>query len=120
MRFEGRDLKPYAEPVSATELKEGSVYFSVTYVDDEMHIPTMETLVFIGRELDENDSGRLYFQDIDSYRKGIRYESATDDDHVTFFECSEDELNNIFEYEQALDVLMRCSLKKKKIGSDSN
>lgn len=113
VRFEERELKPYAEPVSASDLKEDVVYFSVTFVDDEMHIPTMETLVFVGRDLEENDSGKLYFQDIDSYREGIRHESATEDDHVTFFECSEDELNNIFEYEQALDVLMRCSLRRR-------
>ena len=133
VRFEGRELKPYAEPVSASDLKEGAVYFSVTFVDDEMHIPTMETLVFLGRDLvipglavdlqpmetlvfpgrdlDENDSGSLYFQDIYSYQAGIRYESATGDDYVTFYECSEGDLGAIFEYEQALDVLMRCSLR---------
>lgn len=113
MHFEARDLKPYAEPVLAGNLKAGSVYFSITFVDDEMHIPAMETLVFVGKNLEENDSARVYFQDIDSYREGIRYESATEDDHATFFECADNELNNVFEYEQALDVLMRCLLKRK-------
>lgn len=109
MRFEDRHLKPYAEPISATELKEGTVYFSVTFVDDAMCIPIMETLVFIGKK----EKGYLQFQDVESYRRGVRYDSATDDDQATFFQCFDDELKNIFEYEHALDVLMHCSLRRK-------
>jgi hypothetical protein len=51
MRFESRELKPYAEPVVAAELKEGSVYFAVTFADEDTLIPTMETVVFVGRDL---------------------------------------------------------------------
>jgi hypothetical protein len=116
MHFEERELKPYAEPVLVTELKEGSVYFSVTFVDDNMLIPAMETIVFVGRALNKNDTDGIYFQDVDSYRRGVRYNSATDDDHATFFKCSEDELNNIFEFEHALEVLMRCSLRLREIN----
>jgi hypothetical protein len=115
MRFEERELKPYAEPVSATELKRGSVYFSVTFVDNDMHIPIMQPLVFVGKNFHENDTRSLNFQDIDSYQQGICYDSATDDDHATFFECSEGALNNIFEYEHALEVLMLCSLRRRGI-----
>jgi len=39
VRFEARELEPYAEPVSADELAEGEVYFSVRYVDEEMAVP---------------------------------------------------------------------------------
>jgi len=113
MRFEARELKPYAEPVPEAELKEGSVYFAVNYFDDEMLIPNMETLVFAGRDLADGDLGRLYFQDLGSYREGVRYESATEDDHAAFFTCPEGHANHIFEYEQALNELMRCSLGRK-------
>ena len=34
MHFEGRELKPYAEPVSKSELREGETYFAVNYVDN--------------------------------------------------------------------------------------
>ena len=115
MRFEKRELKPYAEHVSLSDLKESLVYFSVTFVDDDMHIPVMEPLVFVGRNLHEKDAGRLYFQDVDSYRRGVRYQSASGNDYATFFECSEDELSNIFEYEHALETLMRCSLRRRGI-----
>jgi len=33
MRFEARELKPYAEPVSASDLKEGAVYFFVNFAE---------------------------------------------------------------------------------------
>jgi len=116
MRFEGRELKPYAEPVSASELKEGGVYFSVTFADDDMSIPIIQTLVFIGRNMDESDADQMYFQDIDSYQQGVRYESATEEDHAVFIRCSKDELNSVFEYEHALDVLMRCSLRRRGLA----
>ena len=77
MRFEERELPSYAQPVSSADLKEGTVYFTVNYIDDDLLIPTVETIVFIGRDLQPGDSGRVYFQDIDSYGRGVRYESAT-------------------------------------------
>ena len=73
MRFEERELQPYAEPVSAIELQEGSVYFAVTFVDEDMLIPIMATLVFVGRNLEPGDIRKVYFQDVHSYRAGIRY-----------------------------------------------
>jgi hypothetical protein len=71
--FEGRELKEYAEPVLANELREGEIYFSVNYVDDDMLIPVMETVVFIGRNLEPGDVGQVYFQDVESHREGVRY-----------------------------------------------
>ena len=62
MRFPERELKPYAEPVLATDLNEGSVYFLVTFVDNDLHIPVIETLVFVGK----GDDGLLQFQDVQS------------------------------------------------------
>src|SRR5689334_10164085 len=71
--FEGRELKPYAEPVAPKELKKGVAYFTVIFADEEMLIPIVETFVFIGRNLQSHDVGHLYFQDVHSYRDGVRY-----------------------------------------------
>ena len=46
--WEGRDLKPDAEPISPTELQEGGFYFALKYADEDRNIPVMETLMFIG------------------------------------------------------------------------
>ena len=78
MRFEERELKSYAEPVTPNLLTEGEAYFSIQFADEDMLIPIMETWVIAGRKLDPADAvGHLYFQDLESYRQGIRYDSAT-------------------------------------------
>ncbi len=111
MRFEERELKPYAEPVSAEDLQEGTVYFSLHFLDEEMLVPIVEPVVFIGRDLDDGHAG-LYFQDADSYRKGIRFGSAAGAEDANFtFGASP---NHIFEFEHALDRLMVCALKRRE------
>lgn len=115
MRFEERELKPYAEPVNAQTLRQGEIYFSVQFADEEMLIPIMEAWVFAGRSLDAENhaASRLYFQDVESYRQGVRYD-ADAAEIATFQIQEEDAINHIFEYECALDGLMRCSLRRRQ------
>jgi len=42
MRFEARELKHFAVPVSPEELRSGETYFAVLFVDDHRLIPTPE------------------------------------------------------------------------------
>lgn len=113
MRFEARELKPYAEPVASKDLLVEAIYFSVQFVDDEMLIPELEPLVFIGRDLSPGDHGTLDFQDAGSYRQGIRFESNETED-AAFFAQGENAINHIFEYERALDLLLTCSIRRNK------
>ena len=114
MRFEERDLKPYAQPVTAKVLEQGRVYFSVQFADDNMLIPIMETWVFAGRNLDPEDTeNHLYFQDVESYLQGIRYDTATDED-ATFQVALEENTKHFFDYEYALEELLKCSLRRRK------
>jgi hypothetical protein len=117
MFFAARELTPYAESVSADHLRQGSVYFSVHYVDDKLLIPLMDTLVFIGKDLESGDSGQVYFQDVESYRSGVRYGQAAEGVAAQFFSGSENEVGHLFEYQQALEELMRCSLRRQELGS---
>src|SRR5262245_19860284 len=114
MRFEERELKPYAEPISTTELKEGKVYFSLNFADRDMLIPFLEPLVFIGRNLNSDDVETvLYFQNCESYLNGVRFQSATTQDLEMSFQCgTENQMRHIFEYEHALDGLMLCALRR--------
>jgi len=114
MLFEQRELKSYAEPISEGELQEESVYFFVSFVDEEMLIPTMETVVYVGRNLEADDVDQVYFQDIASFRSGVRYESACEGDDAVFNSGSQNELGHVFEYEHALDVLLACSIRRGK------
>jgi len=114
IHFEEREIKPYAEPVSATELRVGEVYFFVNYVD-HLLTPMMETVVFIGRDLEEGDVGLLYFQDVRSYRQGVSYESTTKgNSKATLYAALENQTSHIFEYEHALDELLGCWLRRRK------
>jgi|SRR5215813_7064 len=124
MYFEERELKPYAEPVSTSELREGTTYFAVNYVPGDMLIPIMETLVFIGRNLDIGDVGKVYFQDVRSYRQGIRHDTDPSDEgyasdvNAEIFCGPENQVSHIFEYEQALDNLIKCSLRRMKLDTE--
>ena len=116
MRFETRELKEHSEPVAVERLREGTTYFSLSFLDKEMLVPTLEPVVFVGCNLEPDDEERLfYFQDADSYRAGIRYhanEPDADDADATFYSGAVP--SHIFEYEHALDLLLVCSLRRKK------
>lgn len=113
MRIE-RKLKPYAEPISADELVEGRTYFLVNFIDKDGLIPTVETMVYVGKNLETTDTNQVYFQDVESYGRGIRYGSTEDGECASFQTGSADELGHVFDYEHALDVLLACSVRRKK------
>ena len=62
VRFAARKLKPYGKYVKPSGLVEGEIYYTVHFLDDQMLVPELNTLVFIGRNLERADSGRLYFR----------------------------------------------------------
>jgi hypothetical protein len=65
--------------------------------------------VFVGkRKTDEKEN--LYFQDIQSYRRGVRFDSPEAEEEATF-ETGAGRF--MFEYERALDVLMSCALRRR-------
>lgn len=114
MQFEARDLMPYAEPVRSGSLREGEVYFSIQYADENMLVPVIETLVFAGRNLDNKDPELMYFQDAESYLQGIRH-GSDEPESASFQLGREGKINHIFEYEHALEELMKCSLRRRKL-----
>jgi hypothetical protein len=116
--FEGRELPSYAEPISSDDLKVGSVYFIVNYVDSNALIPTMLTVVFIGKNLDQKAEESYFFQDIDSYNEGVPYDFECENHNsavANFYKCGEYEINGIYDFEHALEELMRCSLARRVV-----
>lgn len=126
MRFEGRDLKPYADHVRPADLTVGHVYFRVRCLDKDMAVPEREPLVFIGRDLHPEGPG-LYYQDAESWLVGERadassfdpFELSDDADGLTWimdgkwFEMErEREYASVQEFDQALDSLLRCSIRR--------
>ena len=74
MRFGEKELTSFAEPVSEDLLTEGQMYFSVQYIEDGLLTPTMRPLVFVGKYVASDGLSRFRFQDVSSYRRGIRYD----------------------------------------------
>jgi hypothetical protein len=113
MRFE-RELTTYAEPVPKGKFKKGDVYFSVQYADENMLRPIVETLICLGKDrTGGDDSNRVQFQNIESYHQGMRRETSNAGD-ATFQSVVDGKANHIFEYEKALDELLRCALRRQK------
>jgi hypothetical protein len=113
-RFEARELPTYADPVSVDELREGAVYFFVNFADKEMLIPTIDTVVYVGENLEADDVDQVYFQDIDSFNRGVQYGTENDGEHAIFQCGSRNELGHVFTFEQALNELLKCSLRRKR------
>jgi hypothetical protein len=112
--FEARHLEQFSEPITGSRLKQNAIYFALNFADKDLTIPHLEPVVFIGRNLDSGDEGAiLYFQDLESYQQGIRYHSKENNETV-FQRGSESEFRYIFEYERALDELMKCALRRRQ------
>jgi hypothetical protein len=107
-----RELKPYAEPIALDQLTKGLVCFAVRFVDDEMLVPEMTALVYVGKNLDEGDTESYSFQDFGSFKDGDDFDSPSE--RIIRFKYSVDGLNGIYDFEHALEVLLRCSLRRNK------
>jgi hypothetical protein len=114
MYFEGRELKPYGEPVKTADLIVGEVYFRVSYIDQDIVIPELLPLVFIGRDLSPEHQG-LCFQDAESFLAGQRWDDGRDDaDSAGGWIETETEgtYSSVYEFDKALDLLLACSLRR--------
>lgn len=112
MHFAARELKSCAEPITPDALVVGQVYFSVQYDDRDMLAPVVEALVFIGNNLEPGPDGvGHYFQDAGSHLAGVRY-ADDDQQHARFFRQAPGQVKHVFEFERALDELLKCSLRR--------
>ena len=112
MIFPERTLKPYAEPVDKELLVVGVTYFAVTFLDDDMLIPELRPIVFLGEDLaPEFGDGMHCFQDQASYSQGQRFEDP-EQGEAQFFFGGASEIHHVFEFEKALDLLLECSLRR--------
>jgi hypothetical protein len=116
MTIQEPDMSQRPQPVSAAALKAGRIYFSLTFADDAELVPMLEPMVFVGRDLMPEDAGQLYFQDVDSYQDGIRFESDPDEEDATFVVGSEEEIDDVYEFEAAVEELVRCASRRSTAG----
>jgi len=108
----------HAEFVDPAALIVGNVYFRVGFHDEEILIPELVPLVFIGRDLIPGDMNRWYFQDYTSFRDGVRFDQTDTTEAVFDVFGGGESVVAVCEYERALDQLLRCSLRRrgKEVG----
>ncbi len=111
MRFEARDLKPYAVSVSTGDLLVGETYFKVSFTDDDMLVPEL-LLVYLERD----GVDRFLLQDAGSYREGLRRHQSGDTSDIVIHSFTSIGANGIYRFEDALDVLLGCSLRRTQRG----
>ena len=120
--FDAKQLSQFQECIDESELKEGETYFTVYYLDDEMLVPQLTPVTFIGRQLDGDEpEDTLYFQDYDSYRQGLRWPPNQTGDsqpdvtgvRVTITSVKSSESTDVCSYEQALDSILKCALRRR-------
>jgi hypothetical protein len=100
--------------VLGDSLSVGEVYFSVIFLDEEILIPTLDPVVFIGKDLSPGDVEKPYFQDAASYRDGIRFGPDAAETGAMFYSGS---IKSVFTYERALDLLLARSLRRREQGA---
>jgi hypothetical protein len=112
VRFEAREIPEFAEYVTPSELTIGETYFSVQYADENLLTPKLSAYVFLGRDLRQRDAGKLYFQDYASYMQGFRFDVPHPDRDIEIQCFLESQYSGVYDYEHALNELMKCSLRR--------
>jgi hypothetical protein len=108
-RFEARDLKPYLDYVESADLVQGELYFALQFLDEDMLIPELRPVVFVGRDCEPGDAGVLYFRDVETYVDGV---SDGFGPGSASFDSIPEGSPFVCEFEQVLDGLLTCSLRR--------
>jgi hypothetical protein len=92
----------------------------VGYIDDDMLVPEVVPLVFVGHDLEEGHPG-AYFQDAASVHAGLKWRPDMPDDEgpsvdVRIEVFPPDTVASILAFEGALDALLGCSLRRTSQG----
>lgn len=101
------NLSAYIDPVDVSELEEEEIYFMLSYVDDNLFVPQIRTLIFLGRDVAEEKEGLLYFQDVDSYIRLGRYPNSSNGSGEIYI-CADDQLACFFTLANAVLALKNC------------
>ncbi len=100
-------------PISYRELVQGEIYYLVVFADESMKVPLMDTLIYLGEEKGNDGESLFLFQEYETYKAGLRIESAEAEDGVFFSAYAANEIKIIFKLEMAVKELERCLSRKK-------
>lgn len=115
MIFPAREVKSHCDYVRAKDLVVGKVYFRVHFLDDDAFVPELLPRVFAGRNLfPSEDDGRsvLYFKTVDTSALAPPGGEPADQPTLECEDEEEDGYSGVVEFEDALDQLLECSLRR--------
>ena len=118
LRFEARILQPTAEYVKPEQLREGDTYFTVGYADPDLLFPSLEPVIFVGRDVEQLSADYIYFQDIASYRDGVRLDDANPEEEGEsrgLLHRFASDTPAVMDYENAVNELLRCYLRRQEL-----
>ncbi len=115
--FPATELKAHAEPVGASEMRENRVYFALQFLDQPLFVPVLQPLIFLGTNLSGNAPEMRYFQHLESFIAGVRYQTRDESDKAFFEIYGPDEGQHIFDYDHALKRLMFCGLRRNEASN---
>jgi|GEM_PF-6062611 len=114
------------ESVAASDLVIGQCYFQVYYVDDDMLLPVMASLVYLGQGVDPDRPDHLFFQDLDSFTDlgpYPKHDEAIQPEQVrlALFSISPDHhVNGVYDLTTALISLQNCDQRRRWHASQSS
>lgn len=105
-------LPPYAVPVDPAVLQVDGIYFSVTFLASGMLCPVLLPLRYLGIEHEEGNV-RHVFEDIHGSQMGRDAGIGGQN-----FSYGLSELSSVFEYANAVDVLLGCLIRREEAQED--
>jgi len=95
--------------------KKDTVYFMVSYLDDDSVFPIMETVVYLGEEKTAELGIRHMYQDLESWKERGAHPN-NEEGPGKVFSLPAGELSNIHNFETALKELAGCLSRRQKRG----
>ena len=108
----GRSIKP----VLAEDLRKGTIYLSLCYLDEQLLVPVMETLVFLGSDIFGERDGLFYFQRAESYFEHGEFVPIMIEHNERLVAAAPDGLSNIFAVPDGSDALALCAERWRQRG----
>ena len=90
--------------VSLSQLKEKEIYLMISFFDEAMRIPDITTVIYLGKDIFKEATGKHYFQDYKLFS-----DAPDKSAEVSVIEVAEDQLMNFFNLQGASELLGHCA-----------
>ena len=91
--------------VQPDRLRVKQVYFMISFLDRDMRVPEIATVVYLGRDIFHENDAKHYFQEYSQFVEGSARREAA------IIAAAEDNLMNFFDYEGASQLVRMCGIR---------